>query len=109
MPRRAAVSLALPDGAPSKVASRASARWLAAFGTVLNGNRQARRGRFFWLSTIFSENRSALFHITAATASQKSGMAVLILFFTFGMVLLMRVEEPTPTVVPAKRSAGRDP
>ena len=31
--------------------------------------------------------------VTMATASQKSGMAVLILFFTFGMVLLMRVEE----------------
>jgi UMF1 family MFS transporter len=47
--------------------------------------------------------------VTAATASQKSGMAVLILFFTFGLVLLMRVEEPTPAVVPAKRSASRDP
>jgi MFS transporter, UMF1 family len=47
--------------------------------------------------------------VTAATASQKSGMAVLILFFTFGMVLLMRVEEPTRTVVPAKRSASPDP
>jgi UMF1 family MFS transporter len=42
--------------------------------------------------------------VTAATASQKSGMAVLILFFTFGLVLLMRVEEPTPAVVPAKRA-----
>ena len=47
--------------------------------------------------------------VTAATASQKSGMAVLILFFTFGIVLLMRVEEPSPAVVPAKRSASRDP
>jgi len=37
LPRRAANNLALPDGAPSKVASRASARWLAAFGAVLNG------------------------------------------------------------------------
>jgi UMF1 family MFS transporter len=47
--------------------------------------------------------------VTAATASQKSGMAVLILFFTFGLVLLMRVEERTPAVVPAKRRASRDP
>src|SRR6476659_5769237 len=47
--------------------------------------------------------------VTAATASQKSGMAVLILFFTFGLVLLMRLEEPTPAVVPAKRGASRDP
>jgi hypothetical protein len=39
LPRRAAVTLALPDGAPSKVASRASARWLAAFAGVLNGSR----------------------------------------------------------------------
>jgi MFS transporter, UMF1 family len=38
--------------------------------------------------------------VTEATASQKSGMSVLILFFTFGMVLLMRVE--APAVVPAK-------
>src|SRR4051794_21833283 len=40
--------------------------------------------------------------VTAATASQKSGMAVLIIFFTVGMVLLMRVEEPTSAVVPEK-------
>ena len=32
--------------------------------------------------------------VTAATASQKAGMAVLVLFFTVGMVLLMMVEEP---------------
>ena len=37
MPRRAAVTPALPDGAPSKVASRARAGWLAAFGGVHNG------------------------------------------------------------------------
>ena len=42
--------------------------------------------------------------VTAATASQKSGMAVLILFFTFGLVLLMRVEEPDSPVVPDKRA-----
>jgi UMF1 family MFS transporter len=32
--------------------------------------------------------------VTAATASQKAGMAVLVVFFTAGMVLLMMVEEP---------------
>src|SRR5262245_61522394 len=42
MPRRAAIVPALPDGAPSKVASRASAGWLAAFEGVLNGNRPVR-------------------------------------------------------------------
>jgi hypothetical protein len=36
MPRRAAENLALPDGAPSKVASRASERWLAVFGRIHN-------------------------------------------------------------------------
>src|SRR5262249_26489091 len=46
--------------------------------------------------------------VTAATASQKAGMAVLVLFFTVGMVLLMMVKEPV-AVVPAKRSASRDP
>jgi MFS transporter, UMF1 family len=44
--------------------------------------------------------------VTAATASQKAGMAVLVLFFTVGMVLLMMVEEPR--TVPAKRSARRN-
>ncbi|HXI05051.1 MAG: MFS transporter [Bradyrhizobium sp.] len=43
--------------------------------------------------------------VTAATASQKAGMAVLVAFFTAGMVLLMMVEEPR-TGVPAKRSAS---
>jgi len=37
VPRRAADIPALPDGAPSKVASRASERWLAASGDVNNG------------------------------------------------------------------------
>src|SRR6185436_15693021 len=37
MPRRAAIVPALPDGAPSKVASRARAGWLAAFGRGHNG------------------------------------------------------------------------
>jgi hypothetical protein len=37
MPRRAADILTLPDGAPSKVASRASDGWLAAFSDVHNG------------------------------------------------------------------------
>jgi hypothetical protein len=37
MPRRAAEIPALPDGAPSKVASRASDGWLAAFGGLHNG------------------------------------------------------------------------
>ena len=46
--------------------------------------------------------------VTAATASQKAGMAVLVLFFTVGMVLLMMVEEPRNTF-PARRSAGRNP
>jgi hypothetical protein len=32
LPRRAAKNPALPDGAPSKVASRASERWLAVLG-----------------------------------------------------------------------------
>ena len=32
--------------------------------------------------------------VTAATASQKAGMAVLVLFFVSGMALLMRVREP---------------
>src|SRR5262249_53791231 len=36
LPRRAADILALPDGAPSKVASRASMEWLAAFHGVHN-------------------------------------------------------------------------
>jgi UMF1 family MFS transporter len=31
--------------------------------------------------------------VTAYTASQKAGMAVLVVFFTTGMVLLMRVKE----------------
>ncbi len=46
--------------------------------------------------------------VTAATASQKAGMAVLVLFFTVGMVLLMMVEEPRNTF-PARRSASRNP
>ena len=37
MPRRAAIISALPDGAPSKVASRAEAGWLAAFAGAHNG------------------------------------------------------------------------
>jgi UMF1 family MFS transporter len=41
--------------------------------------------------------------VTAATQSQKAGMAVLVLFFTTGMVLLMMVKEPDP-VVPDKRA-----
>jgi UMF1 family MFS transporter len=32
--------------------------------------------------------------VTAATASQKAGMSVLVIFFTVGMVLLMMVREP---------------
>jgi MFS transporter, UMF1 family len=32
--------------------------------------------------------------VTAATASQKAGMSVLVIFFTVGMVLLMMVKEP---------------
>src|SRR5262245_19833219 len=42
MPRRAAIVPALPDGAPYKVASPASAGWFAAFEAVLNGNRPVR-------------------------------------------------------------------
>jgi UMF1 family MFS transporter len=44
--------------------------------------------------------------VTAATASQKAGMSVLVIFFTVGMTLLMLVEEPaTPSaVVPDKRA-----
>jgi hypothetical protein len=38
MPRRTAKIPALPDGAPSKVASRASEGWLAAFRGVHNAN-----------------------------------------------------------------------
>ena len=38
LPRRAAHDLALPDGAPSKVASRASAGWLAALARLHNGS-----------------------------------------------------------------------
>src|SRR5215475_2888839 len=45
--------------------------------------------------------------VTAATASQKAGMAVLVIFFVTGMVLLMLVEEPR-AVVPARASLGRD-
>jgi UMF1 family MFS transporter len=41
--------------------------------------------------------------VTAATASQKAGMSVLVIFFVIGMTLLMLVREP---VVPARRSAG---
>src|SRR6185503_12824297 len=37
MPRRAAIIPALPDGAPSKVASCAEAGWLAAFAGAHNG------------------------------------------------------------------------
>jgi len=37
LPRRAADNPALPDGAPSKVASRASERWLAVLGGIDNG------------------------------------------------------------------------
>jgi len=44
--------------------------------------------------------------VTAATASQRAGMAVLVVFFTVGMVLLMMVKEPR-NVIPAKRSASR--
>src|SRR5215813_10535208 len=46
--------------------------------------------------------------VTAATASQKAGMSVLVFFFVTGMAMLMLVEEPGPAVVPAKRSASRD-
>jgi hypothetical protein len=35
-------------------------------------------------------------------------MSVLVIFFVTGMALLMMVKEPQ-TVVPAKRSASRDP
>jgi UMF1 family MFS transporter len=45
--------------------------------------------------------------VTAASASQKAGMAMLIVFFTVGMVLLMMVEEPVADVR-ARRSARRD-
>ncbi len=41
--------------------------------------------------------------VTAAAASQKAGMSVLVIFFVTGMVLLMMVKEPQ-TVVPAKRA-----
>ncbi len=37
--------------------------------------------------------------VTAATASQKAGMSVLVIFFTVGMVLLMMVEEPKTRLV----------
>jgi MFS transporter, UMF1 family len=43
--------------------------------------------------------------ITAVTESQKAGMAALVLFFVAGLALLARVHP----VVPAKRSASRDP
>ena len=50
--------------------------------------------------------------ITAATASQKAGMAVLVVFFVAGFALLMRVrEEQTPVRRPVarmERSAIRD-
>jgi UMF1 family MFS transporter len=35
--------------------------------------------------------------VTAATASQKAGMAVLVIFFVTGMALLTMVEQPRPT------------
>ncbi len=47
--------------------------------------------------------------ITAATASQKAGMSVLVLFFLAGLALLARVRDQNSPVVPAKRSASRDP
>ena len=43
--------------------------------------------------------------VTAATASQKAGMAVLVIFFTAGMVLLMMVREPE-AAAQATRSAN---
>ena len=46
--------------------------------------------------------------VTAATASQKAGMAVLVLFFVTGLVLLGRVKTNHP-VVPGERSETRDP
>jgi UMF1 family MFS transporter len=46
--------------------------------------------------------------ITAATASQKAGMAVLVLFFVTGLALLARVKTNNP-VVPGERSETRDP
>ncbi|HEY0848355.1 MAG TPA: MFS transporter [Bradyrhizobium sp.] len=45
--------------------------------------------------------------VTAASASQKAGMAMLIVFFTVGMVLLMMVEEPVADAR-ARRGASRD-
>ena len=41
--------------------------------------------------------------VTAATASRKAGMSVLVIFFVAGMALLMGVQEPR-TVVPDKRA-----
>src|SRR5689334_4672277 len=48
--------------------------------------------------------------VTAATASQKAGMSVLVIFFTTGMALLMLVEEPPRRPGQASEaSAIRDP
>lgn len=40
--------------------------------------------------------------ITAVTASQKAGMAMLVWFFTAGLVLLMRVREPDSSPAPSR-------
>ena len=46
--------------------------------------------------------------ITAVTASQKAGMAVLVVFFVAGLALLTRVKEcEAQLVVPAKRARSR--
>lgn len=45
--------------------------------------------------------------VTAATASQKAGMSMLVIFFTAGMVLLMLVEQPA-AIAAAKPRASRD-
>ncbi len=45
--------------------------------------------------------------ITAATASQKAGMAVLVVFFVAGLALLMRVQGVKLRVDPASRSPIR--
>src|SRR5689334_6577251 len=47
--------------------------------------------------------------VTAATASQKAGMAVLVIFFMVGMTLLMLVEEPRRPGQASVASAIRDP
>src|SRR5689334_10503199 len=47
--------------------------------------------------------------VTAATASQKAGMSVLVIFFMVGMTLLMLVEEPRRPGQASVASAIRDP